>query len=212
MPLANLEDAIADFRAGRFVIIVDDENRENEGDLAFAAELITPDAVNFMAREGRGLICCAMAGEIIDHFGLPLMVEPKDNQSGFGTPFTVSVEAASGVTTGISAHDRARTIQVLMDPMSKKSDIVMPGHMFPLRARDGGVLERDGQTEASVDLAKLAGLRPGGVICEVMNDDGTMARLPDLEEFGKKHGIRIISVEQIQGWRRETEAVFRAAE
>ncbi len=212
MSLDNLEEAIEDFRQGKMVIIVDDENRENEGDLVFAAEHVSPELINFMAKEGRGLICCSLAGEIIDHFELPLMVRPEENQSGFGTPFTISVEAAEGVTTGISAHDRSHTIRVLMDPMSRKDDIVMPGHMFPLRARDGGVLERDGQTEAGVDMAKLAGLRPGAVLCEVMNDDGTMARLPDLRVFAKKHDMKVISVEQIQAWRRETEAQLRAAE
>ncbi len=212
MPLVSLEDAIEDFRVGKFVIIVDDEARENEGDLVMAAELVSPEAINFMAREGRGLICCALSGEVIDHFSLPLMVPTEENRSGFGTPFTVSVEAANGVTTGISARDRAHTVRVLMDPASTGDDIVMPGHTFPLRARDGGVLERDGQTEAGVDMAKLAGLRPGAVLCEVMNDDGTMARLPDLEKFAATHGLKIISVEQIQIWRRETETCFRAAE
>ena len=206
MPLAAIETAIRDYQAGKFVIIVDDEDRENEGDLAIAAEFVTPKAINFCAKEGRGLICAPMATEIIDRLGLPMMVPPENNHSGFGTPFTVSVEAAEGVTTGISAHDRAHTVQTLINPASRPQDIVMPGHIFPLRARNGGVLERDGQTEASVDLARLAGLRPGAVICEIMNDDGTMARLPELEEFARKHGLSIISVEQLQHYRRETEA------
>ena len=213
MPLASIETAIEAFRQGRFVIIVDDERRENEGDLAIAAEFVTPEAINFAAKEGRGLICCPLASEIIAHFGLPMMVPAEDNKSGFGTPFTVSVEAAAGVTTGISAHDRAHTVQTLINPESRPEDIVMPGHIFPLKARDNGVLERDGQTEASVDLARLAGLRPGAVICEIMNDDGTMARLPELEEFAEKHDLPIISVEQLQTYRRETEAQrFVAAE
>ena len=207
MPLAPIEMALAAARAGRFVIIVDDEARENEGDLVMPAECVTPEAVNFMAKEGRGLICCALSGEIVDRFALPLMVAPTDNRSGFGTPFTVSVEAAHGVTTGISAHDRAHTIRTLIDPASTKDDIVMPGHTFPLRARDNGVLERDGQTEASVDLARLAGFRAGAVLCEIMNDDGTMARLADLEIFAERHGLVIISVADLQAWRRRTEGV-----
>ena len=209
MTFATVEEAIEDFARGRFLIIVDDENRENEGDLAIAAEFATAEAVNFCAREGRGLICCAMAGALIDRFGLPMMVPQDDNRSGFGPAFTVSVEAAHGVTTGISAADRARTIAALVNPQARPDDIVTPGHMFPLRARDGGVLERDGQTEASVDLARLAGLTPAAVICEVMKDDGEMARLPDLETFARRHGIRIVSVEMIAAYRRATE--FRGA-
>ena len=207
MPLARIEDAIEEIRAGRMVIIVDDEDRENEGDLVMAAEHVTPEAVNFMAKEGRGLICCSLAGEIIEHFGLPLMVPQEDNRSGFGTPFTVSVEAAHGVSTGISAADRAHTIRTLIDPASTRADIVMPGHTFPLRARDNGVLERDGQTEASVDMARLAGLRPGAMLCEIMNDDGTMARLPELEAFAAKHRMLIISVADLQAYRRRTENI-----
>lgn len=210
MTLAPIDKVLAAFARGQFVIIVDDETRENEGDLAMAAEFVTPEAVNFCAREGRGLVCCALDGQIIDHFGLPLMVRPEENQSGFGTPFTVSVEAARGVTTGISAADRAYTIRTLIDPASTKADIVSPGHIFPLRARDGGVLERDGQTEASVDLARLAGLRPGAMICEVMNDDGSMARLPDLQAFARKHELLICSVADLQAYRRDLET--RAAE
>lgn len=203
--ITTVPDAITAFKSGEFVIIVDDENRENEGDLAIAGEFVTPQAVNFCAREGRGLICMSMASQIIDKFGLPLMVPQEENGSGFGTPFTVSVEAAEGVTTGISAHDRAHTMRTLIDPKATRADIVMPGHVFPLRARDNGVLERDGQTEASVDLAKLAGLTPAAMICEVMKDDGTMARLPDLEIFADHHGIKIISVKALIDYRRAYE-------
>lgn len=200
--ITTVPEAIAAFKSGKFVIIVDDEDRENEGDLAIAGEFVTPEAVNFCAREGRGLICFSMASHLIDRFNLPLMVPAEDNQSGFGTPFTVSVEARHGVSTGISAHDRAHTMRTLIDPKSSPNDIVMPGHVFPLRARDNGVLERDGQTEASMDLAKLAGLTPAAMICEVMNDDGTMARLPDLEIFAQKHDLKIISVKAIADYRR----------
>ena len=205
MPIASVPEAIAAFKTGETVIIVDDEHRENEGDLAIAADFVTPEAVNFFAKEGRGLICCAMAPKLIDKFALPQMVPPAENNSGFGTPFTVSVEAAEGVTTGISAFDRAHTIRTLIDSKATRADIVMPGHTFPLRAREDGVLERDGQTEASVDLAKLAGLTPAAMICEVMNDDGSMARLPDLEEFAKIHGLKIVSVKALQDYRRATE-------
>ena len=202
MTIASIDTAIEYFRQGKFVIIVDDEDRENEGDLAIAAEFASPEAVNFCAIHGRGLICCAMSGELIDRFNLPLMVPTDDNKSGFGTAFTLSVEAAEGVTTGISAHDRARTIEALTSPDAQPGDIVSPGHMFPLRAKDGGVLERDGQTEASVDLAMLAGLTPAAMICEVMNDDGRMARLSDLEVFADRHEIPIITVEAIADFRR----------
>lgn len=206
MPIASVPETIAAFKTGETVIIVDDEDRENEGDLAIAADFVTPEAVNFFAKEGRGLICCAMTGALIDKFGLPLMVPQEENRSGFGTAFTVSVEAAEGVTTGISAHDRACTIQTLIDPKAARGDIVTPGHTFPLRADDGGVLARGGQTEAGVDLAKLAGLTPAAMICEVMNNDGSMARLPDLEVFAKRHGIKIISVKALQDYRRANEA------
>jgi 3,4-dihydroxy 2-butanone 4-phosphate synthase / GTP cyclohydrolase II len=199
--LATVEEAIADYRAGKFVIIVDDEDRENEGDLAIAAEHITPAAVNFMATYGRGLICATMTGDMLDRLQIPLMVPQSQNRSGFGTGFTISVEAATGVSTGISAFDRAHTIRTLIDPASRPQDIAMPGHIFPLRARDGGVLERPGQTEASVDLAKLAGRTPAGVICEVMSDDGTMARLPELMTFAAHHNIKIVSVEAITQYR-----------
>jgi len=200
--LTSVSQAIAAFKSGRMVIIVDDETRENEGDLAIAGEFITPEAVNFFAKEGRGLICLSMAPALVDRFNLPLMVPQAENGSGFGTPFTLSVEAAEGVTTGISAHDRAHTMRTLIDPASGPADIVMPGHVFPLRARENGVLERDGQTEASMDLARLAGLTPAAMICEVMNDDGTMARLPDLERFAAKHDLLIVSVKAIADYRR----------
>lgn len=205
MPIATVPQAIDAIRNGEFVIVIDDEDRENEGDLVIAADFVTPEAVNFCAREGRGLICCAMAGWLVDKFGLPMMVPQEDNRSGFGTAFTVSVEAAEGVTTGISAHDRAHTIRTLIDPKSTRADIVTPGHVFPLRARDAGVLERGGQTEASVDLARLAGLTPAAMICEIMNDDGTMARLPDLRIFAERHRLKIVSVKALQDYRRAKE-------
>ncbi|MBT8473281.1 MAG: 3,4-dihydroxy-2-butanone-4-phosphate synthase [Marinicaulis sp.] len=213
MPIASMPDAITAYAEGEIVIIVDDEDRENEGDLTIAADFVTPEMVNFFAKEGRGLICCALAPEILNKFELPLMVPDADNRSGFGTRFTLSVEAAEGVTTGISANDRAHTIRTLIDPKSTRADIVTPGHTFPLRAKEGGVLERDGQTEACVDLASLAGLTPAAMLCEVMNDDGTMARLPDLEEFAARHNTKIISVEAIQKYRREIEinGALRAA-
>jgi len=207
MPIASVTEAITAFKTGEIVIIVDDENRENEGDLTIAADFVTPEKVNFFAREGRGLICCAMAPTLIDKFALPLMVPDDENRSGFGTRFTVSVEAAEGVTTGISAHDRAHTIRTLIDPMATRADIVTPGHTFPLRASEGGVLQRNGQTEACVDLAALAGLTPAAMLCEVMNNDGTMARLPDLEIFAVRHGLKIISVEALQDYRRASETV-----
>ena len=205
MPIASVREAVAAFKTGEIVIIVDDETRENEGDLAVAADFVTPEMVNFFAKEGRGLICCAMAPALIDKFGLDLMVPQDENRSGFGTAFTVSVEAAAGVTTGISAHDRAHTIRTLIDPLAGPDDIVTPGHTFPLRADPDGVLARGGQTEGAVDLAKLAGLTPAAMICEVMNDDGSMARLPDLEIFADKHGLKIISVKALQDYRRATE-------
>ncbi|MEQ8936172.1 MAG: 3,4-dihydroxy-2-butanone-4-phosphate synthase [Amphiplicatus sp.] len=201
MPIATVSEALAAFKTGETVIIVDDEDRENEGDLALAAEFITPEKVNFFAKEGRGLICLSMAGELIDRFRLRMMVPQEENRSGFGTAFTVSVEAAEGVTTGISAYDRAHTMRTLIDPKAGPSDIVTPGHVFPLRAAEGGVLSRGGQTEASVDLAKLAGLTPAAMICEVMRDDGEMARLPDLEVFADKHGLKIIAVKALQDYR-----------
>ena len=207
MPLSTIAEAVADYRAGKFVIVVDDEDRENEGDLAIAAEMITPEAVNFMAKHARGLICVALPGWRLDELRIPLMV--TENTSPFGTAFCVTVEAKGRVTTGISAHDRAATIQALVDPASKPEDFVRPGHTFPLRYQEGGVLVRAGQTEASVDLARLAGLYPAGVICEIMSDDGTMARLPELEVFADKHGIRIISVAQLIEFRRRREKLVR---
>jgi 3,4-dihydroxy 2-butanone 4-phosphate synthase/GTP cyclohydrolase II len=207
--LASVEEALRDYAAGRMIIIVDDEDRENEGDLACAAEFATPEVIAFMAREGRGLICLSMTGGQLDRLELPLMVGA--NTSHFGTNFTVSIEAARGVTTGISAADRARTIQAAIDPRSTPADVVRPGHVFPLRAAEGGVLVRAGQTEASVDLARMAGLNPSGVICEIMNDDGTMARMPELEVFAARHGLRIVSVAQIIAYRRQRERLVQRA-
>ena len=197
--LSPIEEAIEEYRKGRFVIIVDDEDRENEGDLTLPAQFVDADAINFMARYGRGLICVAMCAERLDELRIPLMVGRND--SHFGTGFTVSVEARCGVTTGISAADRACTVQVLADPDARPEDLVMPGHMFPLRAREGGVLVRAGQTEATVDLCRLAGLRPAGVCCEIMRVDGTMARLPDLKRFASRHNLKIIGVNELISYR-----------
>lgn len=209
--LSSIEEVIQDVRDGKFVIVVDDEDRENEGDLIMAAEKITPEAINFMARNGRGLICLAMTGTRLDELRIPMMV--NENTSKFTTAFTVSVEAKHGTSTGISAADRARTVQVLIDPKTKPDDILMPGHMFPLRARDGGVLVRTGQTEATIDLARLAGLYPAGVLCEIMNEDGTMARMPQLEVFAKKFGLKIASVAELITYRRRHEKlIHRVAE
>ena len=199
MPFASIPEAIDDFRAGKMLVVVDDEDRENEGDLTIAAEKITPEIINFMAVHGRGLICVAMSAEKCDQLQLPLMT-PR-NTSMFGTAFCESVDAASGVTTGISASDRAQTIRVMMDPAARPTDLARPGHVFPLRAREGGVLVRSGQTEAAVDLARMAGLHPGGVICEIMNDDGTMSRVPQLIEFCKRHHLRMISVAELIRYR-----------
>ena len=211
--MATVPEAIEEYRRGKFVIITDDEDRENEGDLCIAAQFVTPDHINFMAKYGRGLICCSLTEERCDELQLPLMVDPRSNTSGFGTPFTVSVEARTGVTTGISAADRARTVQVLIDPATRPEDLARPGHMFPLRARKGGVLVRAGQTEASVDLAKLAGLYPAAVICEIMKMDGQMARMPDLKRFARRHGLRIVTVNDIIRYRLRTERlVTRVAE
>lgn len=207
MGLATVKEAIEDIRAGKFVIIVDDEDRENEGDLAIAAEKVTPEAINFMAKHGRGLICMPVLGERLDQLRIPMMVQ--DNTSKFGTAFTVSVEAKHKVTTGISAYDRAATVKAILDPATKPEDLARPGHMFPLRAKKGGVLVRAGQTEAVVDLARLAGLYPAGVICEIMNDDGTMARRPQLEVMAAEHGLKIISVAQIIEYRRRHEKLVR---
>jgi 3,4-dihydroxy 2-butanone 4-phosphate synthase / GTP cyclohydrolase II len=202
-PFATIEEAIEEIRAGRMVVVCDDENRENEGDLTMAAQFATPEAINFMAKEGRGLICLSLTSERCDALGLNLMA--AKNEAPLQTAFTVSVEAREGVTTGISAHDRAHTIQVAIDPQATPRDLVQPGHVFPLRAKDGGVLERAGQTEASVDLARLAGLHPSGVICEIMNDDGTMARVPDLVPYCEKHGLKMITVADLIAYRRRTE-------
>src|SRR4030043_354160 len=211
MGLASIPEAIEDIKAGKFVIVVDDEDRENEGDLVMAAEKVTPDAINFMARYGRGLICMPMTGERLDALRIPMVA--SNNPPKFGTPFSVAVEARHGTTTGISAADRARTVQVMVDAKTKSEDILMPGHMFPLRAREGGVLVRAGQTEATVDLARMAGLYPAGVLCEIMNEDGTMARMPQLEAFAKKHGLKIISVADFIAYRlRHERLITRVAE
>ena len=199
MPISPIEEVIEDIRQGKMIILVDDEDRENEGDLTMAAELVTPEAINFMARFGRGLICLALAPEWVDRLKLPLMV--RDNQSPFGTNFTVSIEARRGVTTGISAADRATTILTAVADNARPEDLVSPGHVFPLRARKGGVLVRTGQTEGSVDLARLAGLKGAAVICEVMKDDGTMARLPDLEEFAAHHNLKIATIADLVAYR-----------
>jgi len=197
---ATIEDALQDIRQGRMVVVCDDENRENEGDLTLAAQFATPEAINFMAKEGRGLICLSLTAERCDELGLELMA--AKNESSFQTPFTVSIEAREGVTTGISAHDRARTIQVAIDPETRPRDLVQPGHIFPLKSRSGGVLERTGQTEAAVDLARLAGLNPAGVICEVMNDDGTMARVDDLVGYCVRHELKMITIADLIAYRR----------
>jgi len=203
MVFSTINEAIKDIKSGRFVIVVDDEDRENEGDLVMAAEKVTAEDINFMAKQGRGLICVSLTGQRLDELKIPMMV--SDNTSRFTTAFTVSVEAKHGTSTGISAADRARTVQTMVDPKTKPEDLLMPGHMFPLRAKDGGVLVRAGQTEAAVDLAKLAGLRPAGVLCEIMNEDGTMARLPQLEVIAKNFGLKIISVADIIAYRRRNE-------
>ena len=203
MPLASVQEAAELYRRGEFVIIVDDEDRENEGDLCIAAEKITPDAINFMAKHGRGLICLALTEERCKELDLPLMVE--NNTSPYGTAFTVSIEARGRVTTGISAADRAETVRAAIDSKSRPHDLTRPGHVFPLRAKKGGVLKRAGQTEASVDLAQIAGMNPSAVICEIMNEDGTMARLPDLRDFALKHGLKIISVADIIQYRMQNE-------
>jgi 3,4-dihydroxy 2-butanone 4-phosphate synthase / GTP cyclohydrolase II len=205
MPISRIEEAIETFARGEFVIIVDDEDRENEGDLCMAAEKITPDAVNYMTKVARGLICTPMSAEWTDRLGLELMVDPTDNGATFGTAFTVSVEARQGTTTGISAFDRARTIKLLADPDSTIEDFIMPGHTFPLRAHQDGVLGRIGQTEASVDLARLAGLTPVATVCEIMSDDGSMARMPELEEIAEREGIPIITVADLVSYRSERE-------
>jgi 3,4-dihydroxy 2-butanone 4-phosphate synthase/GTP cyclohydrolase II len=209
MPVISIEEAIEDIKNGRMVILVDDEDRENEGDLTMAAEAVTPEAINFMATYGRGLICLSMTGGKIDALELPMMVE--NNTSKFQTGFTISIEARSGVTTGISAADRATTILAAVADDAKPSDLVRPGHVFPLRARDGGVMVRAGQTEGSVDLSRLAGLNPSAIICEIMDDDGSMARMPSLEEFSRQHGIGICTIADLIEYRMKTELFVRRA-
>jgi 3,4-dihydroxy 2-butanone 4-phosphate synthase / GTP cyclohydrolase II len=198
---STVEEALEEIRRGRMVVVCDDEDRENEGDLTMAAQFVTPEAINFMATHGRGLICLSLTPERCDELGLDLMA--AKNESPFETPFTVSIEAAEGVTTGISAADRARTIQVAIDPESTPRDLVQPGHVFPLKSKPGGTLERTGQTEAAVDLARLAGLNPSGVICEIMNEDGTMARVPDLVPYCEQHGLKMITVADLIAYRRK---------
>ncbi|MFL6253991.1 MAG: 3,4-dihydroxy-2-butanone-4-phosphate synthase [Pyrinomonadaceae bacterium] len=209
MPFASIEEAAADMRDGRMIIIVDDEDRENEGDLVCAAELVTPEAVNFMATHARGLVCMPLTEERCDELHLTMQV--ADNTSFLGTAFTVSIEARRGVTTGISASDRATTILTAVDPKTRPQDLARPGHIFPLRAKKGGVLVRPGQTEASVDLARIAGLTPAAAICEIMNEDGTMARLPQLEEFAARHGLKIITVADLVRYRMRKEILVRRA-
>jgi 3,4-dihydroxy 2-butanone 4-phosphate synthase/GTP cyclohydrolase II len=206
-PFAPIEDAVEAVRAGRMVIVVDDEDRENEGDLTVAAEKVTPDIVNFMARHGRGLICMPMTGERLDELQIPLMV--SENSASFGTAFCVSIEAKATTTTGISASDRAATVLAAVSARTQPADLARPGHMFPLRARDGGVLVRAGQTEAAVDLARMAGLRPAGVICEIMNNDGSMARVPDLVRFARRHKLLMITIADLIRYRMRTEGLVR---
>jgi len=209
--LASVEAAIEDVRAGKMVILVDDADRENEGDLCLAAERVTPEAINFMATHGRGLVCLSLSDERLRQLRLEMMVPDHENNSGFGTAFTVSIEAREGVSTGISAHDRATTIRAAIAPEAKPSDLVRPGHVFPLRAREGGVLRRAGQTEGSLDLARLAGLEPAGVICEIMNDDGSMARMPDLVAFAERHDLKIVTIADLIQYRLRTEKLVRRA-
>ena len=209
MPIEKIEAALEDIRQGKMVILVDDEDRENEGDLVMAAELITPEAINFMARKGCGLICLSITEERADHLELPLMV--SENTSSFGTAFTVSIEARQGVTTGISAADRATTIRAAIADKTSAADLARPGHVFPLRAKKGGVLVRAGQTEGSVDLARLAGLKPAGVICEIMNHDGTMARMPQLVEFAEEHQLKVVTIADLVAYRMRKELLVRKA-
>src|SRR6266498_1056304 len=205
-PFAAIEDAIEDVRQGKFVVVVDAADRENEGDLTIAAQFATPEAINFMAMHGRGLICLCLTEERCDDLGLQPMTER--NETPFGTAFTISIEAREGITTGISAPDRSRTIQVAIDPSKGLGDLVQPGHVFPLRAKTGGVLRRAGQTEAAIDLARLAGLNPAGVVCEVMKDDGTMARVPDLVPYCQRHGLKMVAVSDVIEYRRRTEKLI----
>jgi 3,4-dihydroxy 2-butanone 4-phosphate synthase / GTP cyclohydrolase II len=209
MPFSPIEEIVEDIKRGKMVIVCDDEDRENEGDLTMAAELVTADDINFMAAHGRGLICLPMAGEIVDRLDIPEMV--THNASRMGTAFTASIEAKDGITTGISAADRAHTCRVAVDDATGPEDLVMPGHVFPLRAKPGGVLQRAGQTEAAVDLARLAGMKPAGVICETMKEDGTMARVPDLEKFSKEHDVKLVTVAQIIEYRHSYETQVRCA-
>src|SRR6476469_577151 len=206
-PFATLDEAIQNNRSGRFVVVVDDADRENEGDLTAAAQFVTPEAIAFMATHGRGLICLCLTPERCDELELRPMTD--HNETPLGTAFTVSIEAREGVSTGISAHDRARTIQVAIDPGSVPHDLVQPGHVFPLRAKPGGVLQRAGQTEAAVDLARLAGLIPAGVVCEIMNDDGTMARVDDLVPYCERHGLKMITVADLIAYRRRYDSIVR---
>jgi 3,4-dihydroxy 2-butanone 4-phosphate synthase / GTP cyclohydrolase II len=206
-PFCDVDSAVADIRAGRMIVVVDDEDRENEGDLTLAAEKVTPEAINFMARYGRGLICLAMTEERLEHLRISPMT--AENTSNYGTAFCESIDAREGVTTGISAYDRARTIAVAIDPTARPADLARPGHVFPLRARKGGVLVRAGQTEASVDLARLAGLVPAGIICEIMKDDGSMARVPDLVEFCRHHNLKMLTVAELIRYRMQHERYVR---
>ena len=206
---SSIPEAVDDIRAGKMVVVVDDEDRENEGDLTIAAEKVTPEVINFMARHGRGLICLPMTGERLDELRIPLMVQDEQNSARFGTAFCVPIEAKHGTTTGISAADRARTVLAAIDPSTNPMDLARPGHMFPLRAVPGGVLQRSGQTEAAVDLARLAGLYPAGVICEILNEDGTMARVPQLERFCQAHGLGMITVKDLIRYRMSHERLVR---
>ncbi len=208
-PFCSIPEAIEEIRAGRMLVVIDDEDRENEGDLTIAAEKITPDIINFMARHGRGLVCLPMTGERLDALRIPLMVQDEENSAKFGTAFCVPIEAKIGTTTGISAADRARTVLAAVDPKTRPEDLARPGHMFPLRAVPGGVLQRSGQTEAAVDLARLAGLQPAGVICEIMNEDGTMARVPELQLFCRAHDLKMITVKDLIRYRMSHERLVR---
>ncbi len=207
MAISTIQEAIDDIRGGKMIILVDDEDRENEGDLCVAAQFVSPETINFMARYGRGLICLSLSEEMADKLKLQPMVQ--DNKARFGTAFTISIEARNGVTTGISAADRATTIKTAVNPEAKPEDLVSPGHVFPIRARKGGVLVRTGQTEGSVDLCRLAGLTPAGVICEVMRDDGTMARMPDLEVFAREYGLKIVTIADLIDYRMQNESLIR---
>ncbi|MGD0021745.1 MAG: bifunctional 3,4-dihydroxy-2-butanone-4-phosphate synthase/GTP cyclohydrolase II [Smithellaceae bacterium] len=207
MAISTIQEAIDDIRGGKMIILVDDEDRENEGDLCMAAQFVSPETINFMARYGRGLICLSLSEEMADKLKLQPMVQ--DNKARFGTAFTISIEARNGVTTGISAADRATTIKTAVNPEAKPEDLVSPGHVFPIRARKGGVLVRTGQTEGSVDLCRLAGLTPAGVICEVMRDDGTMARMPDLEVFARQYGLKIVTIADLIDYRMQNESLIR---